>query len=108
MGCIMHDTVQPDGKTPLEFVGGVAKAYGKDSKCKQTFWSYIILEWVLKCEMWVMGNWNLPYVGQDTNATIKSYHANLKATLRMAKSQLFGRCADCCIHELLGDVLLHY
>jgi hypothetical protein len=45
-----------------------------------------MLEWVPKCEMWVMGNHNLPYMGQDTNATIINYHANLKATLRMAKS----------------------
>jgi hypothetical protein len=92
----------------LEFVGGVAKAYGKDYRCKQTFWSYIILEWVPKCEMWVLENWNLPYAGQDTNATIESYHANLKATLIMAKSQLFGRDVDSCIHELLGNVLSHY
>jgi hypothetical protein len=41
--------------------------------------------------MWVMGNQNLPYVSQDTNFAIESYHANLKATLKAAKSQLFGR-----------------
>ncbi len=36
--------------------------------------------------MWVMGNCNFPYMGQDTNVTIIIYNANLKATLRMAKS----------------------
>jgi hypothetical protein len=47
-----------------------------------------------KCEMWVMGNQNLPYASQDTNIAIKSYCANLKMTLRAAKSQLFGRQVD--------------
>jgi hypothetical protein len=53
----------------------------------QVFWSYVILEWVPKCEMWMIGNHDLPYTGQDTNA-------NLKATLRVAKSRLFGRQVD--------------
>ncbi len=51
----------------------------------QAFWSYVILKWVSKCEMWVMGNQNLSYVDKNTNATIESYHANLKATLKMTK-----------------------
>jgi hypothetical protein len=41
--------------------------------------------------MWVMDNQNLSYVGQDTNAAIESYHGNLKATLKVAKSQLLRR-----------------
>jgi hypothetical protein len=57
----------------------------------QAFWSYVISKWVPKCKMWVMGNHNLPYADQDTSVAIESYHANLKATLRAAKSQLFGR-----------------
>jgi len=65
-------------------------------------------KWVPKCEMWVMGNWNFPYGSQDINVTIETYHVNLKATLKMAKSQLSGRQVDWCIHELLGDVLSHY
>jgi len=52
----------------------------------QAFWSYVMLKWVPKCEMWVMGNQNLPYVSQDTNDAIGSYHANLKATLRVVES----------------------
>jgi hypothetical protein len=52
----------------------------------QAFWSYVISKWVLKCKMWVMRNQNLPYVGHDINDAIESYHANLKTTLRVAKS----------------------
>ncbi len=79
MGSILHDIAQPNGKTLLEFT--------KERILNvQAFWSYVILKWVPKCEMWVMGNRNLPYVGQDTNATIESYHANLKVTLKATKS----------------------
>jgi hypothetical protein len=49
-----------------------------------------------------------PYVSHDTNATIKSYHAYLKATLKTTKSQLFGRQVGWCIYQLLEGVLLHY
>jgi hypothetical protein len=38
----------------------------------QTFWSYVISKWVPKCEMWVMGNWNFPYIDHDTNVAIES------------------------------------
>jgi hypothetical protein len=46
-----------------------------------SFWNYIKSEWLQKTQMWMVGNHNLPYIGQDTNAAIKNYHANLKATL---------------------------
>jgi hypothetical protein len=55
-----------------------------------------------------MGNHNLPYVSHDINVAIESYHANLKATLRMTKSRLCKRHVDWCIHKLIGDVLSHY
>jgi hypothetical protein len=59
--------------------------------------------------MWdVMGNCNLPYIGQDTNAMIESYHGNLKATLKVVKSWLSSKWVNWCIHKLLGDVLFHY
>jgi hypothetical protein len=45
--------------------------------------------------MWdVMGNCNLPYIGQDTNAMIESYHGNLKETLRATKSRLSSKRMD--------------
>ncbi len=104
----MHDTTQPNGKTPLEFTKEELLKHMETIPNAQVFWLYVILEWVPKCKMQVMGNQNLPYVSHDTNATIKSYHAYLKATSRVAKSQLSKRHVDCCVHQLLGDVLLHY
>jgi hypothetical protein len=58
------------------------------------FWSYVISEWVPKCEMWVMGNWNLLYAGQDTNIAIESHHANLRMTLKVSKSRLSKKWVD--------------
>jgi hypothetical protein len=51
----------------------------------------VVYEQLPKFEMWVMGNCNLPYVGQDTNIVIESYHANMKATLKVVKSRLLGK-----------------
>ncbi len=58
--------------------------------------------------MWVVGFRNPPYVGQDTNATIESYHGTLKAQLKLGKSRLVGHRVDWCIHELIEDVLIQY
>ncbi len=58
--------------------------------------------------MWLVGNCNLPYAGQDINATNENYHANMKATLDSSKGRFHGRHVDWAIHELVGDVLLHY
>jgi hypothetical protein len=82
----MHDTMQPNGKTPLEFTKEELLKLMEMILDVQAFWLYVILKWVPKCEMWVMGNRNLPYANQDINAAIESYHANLKATLRATKS----------------------
>jgi hypothetical protein len=108
MGRIMHDIVQPDGKTPLDFAKEELQKLMEMILDVQTYWSYVISKWVPKCEMWVMGNQNLPYASHDTNAAIESYHANLKAILRVTKSRLCGRWVAWCRHQLLGDVLLHY
>jgi hypothetical protein len=58
--------------------------------------------------MWVVEFQNLPYVGQDTNVRIESYHGTLKAQLKLGKSRLVGSCVDWCIHELVEDVLTLY
>jgi hypothetical protein len=86
MGHIMHDTLQPNGKIPLDFAKEELLKLMETIPNAQSFWSYVILEWVPKCEMWVMGNQNLIYTGHDTNVAIESYHANLKAILIVTKS----------------------
>jgi hypothetical protein len=74
----------------------------------EAFWRYVKLEWLAKTKMWVVGNWNIPYARQDTNAAIENYHANLKATLHSLKGRFHGRGVDWAIHALVGDILLHY
>jgi hypothetical protein len=61
MGCIMHDIVQPNGKSPLEFAKEELLELMERIPTAQAFWSYVILEWVPKCKIWVMGNQNIPY-----------------------------------------------
>jgi hypothetical protein len=63
MGCIMHDVTQPDEKTPLKFAKEELLKLMEIIPYVQVFWLYVILEWVLKCEMWVMRKWNFPYAG---------------------------------------------
>jgi hypothetical protein len=58
--------------------------------------------------MWVVGNHNLLYARQDTNAAIENYHANMKANLCSSKGKFHGRHVDWAINELVGDVWLHY
>ncbi len=68
----MHDIVQPDGKTPLEFAKEELLKLMEKILNAQAFWSYVILEWVSKCEMWLMGNWNIPYVGYELMLPLKA------------------------------------
>ncbi len=57
----------------------------------EAFQMYVRLEWLPKIAMWVVGNYNLPYAGQDTNEAIENYHVNLKATLRSSKGMFHER-----------------
>ena len=58
--------------------------------------------------MWIVGFRNLPYVGQDTNAAIESYHGYMKSILKAERSRMVGRRVDWCIHALTRDVVTHY
>jgi len=69
------------------------------------FREYIEENWWHKIYMWV---WNLPYIGQNTNATTESYHGTLKAMLQSKENILVSHHVDWCIHELIGDVLTQY
>ncbi len=44
----------------------------------EAFQMYVKSKWMPKATTLVVGNHNLPYVGQNTNLTIENYHANLK------------------------------
>ena len=72
------------------------------------FWAYFDKQWADKTHMWVVGHRNLPYVGQDTNATIESYQSNLKATLSASKGRVHGRRLDWIIYELTEEILSHF
>ena len=72
------------------------------------FIHYFEETWSGKTAMWVTGNRNFPHCGQDTNAAIESYHANLKSILRESRQKLNGRRMDWLVFHLIGDILTHY
>jgi hypothetical protein len=49
-----------------------------------------------------------PDAGQDTNAAVESYHANMKSILTSSRQRLTGRRMDWLLFHLTGDVLTHY
>jgi hypothetical protein len=61
-----------------------------------------------KMRMWVTSFRNIPHAGQDTNAAVESYHANMKSILSEARQKFQGRRMDWLIYELTGDVHTHY
>jgi hypothetical protein len=42
------------------------------------FMKYLTKHWLHKAAMWCVGNHNIPHACQDTNASIESYHTNIK------------------------------
>ena len=94
--------------------GAVIRAKQKINGIRHTFpaaegfVSYFEETWSGKTAMWVTGNRNFPHCGQDTNAAIESYHANLKSILSQTRQKLSGRRMDWLVYHLIGDVLTHY
>ncbi len=56
--------------------------------------------------MWCVGAREIPYIGQNTNVAIKSYHSNLKNIITSTKERFVGRRMDWLIYHLTSDVLI--
>ena len=57
---------------------------------------------------WMVGYWNLPYVGQDTNAAIEGYHGYSKSMLKLENSRMVGRRVDWTITALTKEMHDHF
>jgi hypothetical protein len=108
LGHIMYNTNCPNDRELDSWVKAKLAKVANKMPIANSFWSYIKFEWLQKIEIWVVGNHNLPYAGQDTNVAIENYHANLKAIFCSSKGRFHGRHVDWAIHELVGNVLCHY
>ena len=108
LGRIMYDTKCPPGDEIGPWAIRQLNNLRDSFPIVSTFWAYFDKQWAEKTHMWVVGHRNLPYVGQDTNAAIESYHSNLKATLRASKGRAHGRRLDWVIYELTEEILSHY
>jgi hypothetical protein len=49
------------------------------------FMKYLTKHWLHKVAMWCVGSYNIPHVGQDNNASIESYHTNIKDFVMLKK-----------------------
>lgn len=58
--------------------------------------------------MWVTGFQNVLHANHNTNATVESYHSNMKVVLKSSKARFIGRQIDWLIYQLTEDVLTHY
>ena len=108
LGLIMYDTKCPRGDGMGPWAIRQLSALRDNFPIVSNFWAYFNKQWEDKTHMWVVGHRNLPYVGQDTNAAIESYHSNLKTTLCASKGRAHGRRLDWVIHKLIEGILLHY
>lgn len=58
--------------------------------------------------MWEVGAKKIPYVIQNINAFIESYHSNLKSIQDSLRNYFVGRRIDWLIYHLVGDIITHY
>lgn len=72
------------------------------------FMKYIDKHWRKKIGMWCAANRNVPHAGQNTNAGIESFHANLKRILLLEKQRFVGRRMDWLADDLKNKVTGHY
>jgi hypothetical protein len=69
---------------------------------------YVKKHWLPKANMWYVGNWNIPHIGQDTNYVVESFHSNMKRILYSSREKFTGHKMDWLIYHLVGDVQTHY
>ncbi len=70
------------------------------------FMKYLTKNWLHKVAMWCVGSYNIPHVGQDSNASIESYHTNIKDFVMLKKKIDWVQNGQL-IYHLVGDVLTH-
>jgi hypothetical protein len=58
--------------------------------------------------MWCILLRNVLHAGQNTNAGIESFHANLKGIIVMSKQRYCGRSMDWLLWQLVYEVTVHY
>jgi hypothetical protein len=69
---------------------------------------YIDKHWRKKIGMWCAANRNVPHAGQNTNARIESFHADLKRILLLEKQRFAGHRLDWLADDLKNKVTGHY
>lgn len=90
LGHILYNMDYPNDQRINEWAKVELAKVANEIPIVDSFWSYINSEWLQKTNMWVVGNYNMPYVGQDTNATIENYYTNLKPPFIPPRANFMG------------------
>lgn len=87
---IMSGNGLPHGVDPVEWAVDQLEALWETRPTAKAFQKYMKDHWYKKAGMWSIGARNIQHAGQNTNAAIESYHANLKSILFSSKQRLIG------------------
>ena len=108
VGDIMYGKGFVPGMDPVEWANKELDKIAERRPSTKRFMKYIDKHWRKKIGMWCISNRNIPHAGQNTNAGIESYHANLKRILYLDKQRFMGRRLDWTADELKDKVTSHY
>jgi hypothetical protein len=75
---IMYDKDGPSGASAKMWAMNMLQYITSKYLAANVFWKYMEENWQHKTHMWVVGFQNLPYVGQNINATIESYYKTIE------------------------------
>ena len=88
---MIHDKTSPNGFKSTTWAKDKLDELSKKYLEKIHSWDYMQKQWQSKAHMWVVGYQNLPYVGQDTNATSEGYPRFLESMLRSDRNRMVRR-----------------
>lgn len=108
VGDIMYGKGFVHGNDPVEWANSELDKIRLRRPSAERFMKYIDKHWRKKIGMWCISNRNIPHAGQNTNAAIESYHANLKRILYLEKQRFMGRRMDWTADDLQRVVTGHY
>lgn len=108
VGDVMYGKGYVHGMDPVEWAGLELDKIRARRPSAERFMKYIDKHWRKKIGMWCIANRNIPHAGQNTNAAIESFHANLKRILYLEKQRFMGRRMDWTADDMQRVVTAHY
>jgi hypothetical protein len=108
VGNVMYGTGFKHDMDPRQWALQQLDRIRREQPRSEKFLKYMDEHWRGKVDMWCILLRNVPHAGQNTNAGIESFHANLKSILVMSKQRYCGRSMDWLLWQLVYEVTVHY